>query len=167
MKILQDLDGSFCSWFAGLVDGEGSFQIKHQKSHWWCELSISLREDDKEMLLNIQKELGCGHLYFHNEINSTNGQHNRFMLRFHNLAETQFLASLFECYPLRSKRAKDFLYWNKAIAELCKPAKQRDLIYLQKLYQEIRECRKFTPDSKPPHDIGKAWFEQRLAGREA
>ena len=32
-KSLDDLDPGFCNWFVGLVDGEGSLQLKHQLKH--------------------------------------------------------------------------------------------------------------------------------------
>ena len=160
MKNRNELDSNFCSWFSGFVDGEGCFQIKYQQvikllssgekgrynTYRW-ELCISLREDDRNVLEYIKKELGFGHLYKHPCGNNqgSHNSHSRYMIRFHNLSEVNYLSALLILFPLKSKKVRDFHFWNKAREELNKPSKQRNLEYLLELWQQIRECRKYKP----------------------
>jgi hypothetical protein len=143
IKSLNKVAPEFCSWLAGLVDGEGSLQIKHQKKRWWLELTISLRDDEQQMLDMIRTELGRGSCYLHNSKNPQLRSKPRYMLRFHNAADTRFFTALFERYPLRSKKRHVFELWAKARKELDKPSWSRDQAYLRYLYSAIRQVRNY------------------------
>jgi hypothetical protein len=57
-----EIDADFANWFAGFVDGEGCFSV-HKKNvngfeSYDCQFSITLRADDKPIILEIQKHLG-------------------------------------------------------------------------------------------------------------
>lgn len=157
IKALDDLDPQFCHWFAGLVDGEASFQLKHAQRRWWLELTISLRADDAPMLKMIQKELGRGRCYDHRPAKGITNSHLRYMLRFHNGVDTRFIVALFKRYPLRSKKSRDFELWAEARKELDKPPSARDLRYLKHLDRSIRQVRKYP---NPPIASYKAAGEQ-------
>lgn len=144
MKKLSELDPEFCSWFAGLVDGEGSLQIKNQKNHYWLEFTITMRDDEKQMLDSIRDEFGSGKCYKHRNVSSTvNNSRPRYMFRMHNSNDTRFLVNLFSQYPLRSKKYQVYKIWAEARKELDKPLLKRDQDYLEYLYKAIREARAY------------------------
>lgn len=161
-KPLDDLGPGFCCWLAGLVDGEGCFQVKHQENsgrrrlyrRWQIELTISLRDDDRPMLEMIRKELGRGSSYPH--ARATNPQHPnskpRHMLRFDNALDTRFIVALFERYPLRSKKRREFELWARARNEFNKPVLARDEKYLRYLSQAIRNLKKYEESVIEPYE---------------
>lgn len=152
-KSLDDLDPQFCHWLAGQVDGEGSFQLKSKRHIWWLELTISLRADDRPMLQMIQEQLGRGHCYPHPVAKGANPHsHLRYMLRFANATDTRFIVALFERYPLRSKKRRDFELWAEARKELDKPPLARDLRHLKHLARAIREVRKYEAPMIQPYE---------------
>lgn len=157
IKSLDDLDPGFCSWLAGLVDGEGSPQLTCDKGRWRTELTISLRDDDRLVLKMIQKELGRGSCYPHRRSkNSLPNSRPRYMVKFYNPDDTRFLVALFERYPLRSKKKQVFDLWVKAQDELDKPTQARDLRYLRYLHRAIREARRYKPTLIEPYKpVGK------------
>jgi hypothetical protein len=146
-----NISDNFYDWFAGLVDGEGCFQIKHQENRWWLEMTISLRDDDRPMLENIREHLGFGHLYLHKIRKPPQNQSKpRYMLRFANKNEVHRLIEIFTHHPLRSKKVTDFKFWAEAFEEISKPAAYRDLERLRFLHDAIRENRKYTnPENRP------------------
>lgn len=144
VKALDELDPGFCYWFSGLVDGEGSLQIKYWNSRWWLELTIKLRDDDRPLIEYINKEMGRGKCYVSRNISPP--EHNSksgYMIRFHSTADTRFIVDFFEHYPLRSKKSLVYKIWADARKELDKPIKLRDLEFLKYLYQSIRNARKY------------------------
>lgn len=145
-KSVEQLDLEFCCWLAGLVDGEGSLQLKCDKAKrkWWSELTISLRDDERPMLEMIQKKLGRGACYLHVARSKPQLRSKpRYMLRFHNASDTRFFVDLFERYPLRSKKKQVFKLWAEARKELNKPSFLRDQLYLKYLYRAIRQTRNY------------------------
>jgi hypothetical protein len=148
------LNVDFCNWFAGFADGEGCFQIKRvPKAIGYCyslEFTISLRADDISIIQKIQRDFGYGHIYFQSGKNSSNGSHDRYMIRFVSFEEVGFLVSLFSKYPLLSKKARYFSYWRQAYEELLKAPTLRNTANLEFLYEVIRSIRKFVEILTPP-----------------
>jgi len=152
-KSLDDLDPGFCQWLAGQTDGEGSFNLKHEQERWWLDFTISLRADDLPMLKMIQEQLGRGHCYPHPPAKGANPHSRpRYMLRFANATDTRFIVALFERYPLRSKKRRDFELWAEARKELDKPPLARDLRHLKHLARAIREVRKYKAPMIQPYE---------------
>jgi hypothetical protein len=144
-KELNELEPGFCNWFSGLVDGEGSLQIKHWNNQWWLELTIKLRDDDRPLIEYINREMGRGRCYVARNVSPP--EHNSksgYMIRFHNSDDTRFFVDFFKKYPLRSKKNLVFKIWADARKELDKPFKMRDQEYLKYLYEAIRKTRKYT-----------------------
>jgi len=151
-KSLDELDPGFCSWLAGLVDGEGSFSLKHAARQWWTEGTIKLRDDDRPMLEMIRKELGRGRCYQQREKNpQLPNVRPQYILRFHTAADTRFIVALFERYPLRSKKKREFEIWAEARKELDKPIWARDLRHLRYLYLAIRDTRRYEQPVLAPY----------------
>lgn len=141
-KTLSEFNPEFCSWFVGLVDGEGSLQIKRQKGCYWLEFTISMRGDERPMLESIREELGRGNCYIHRNVSPIeHHSKTRYMFRIHNAVDTRFLVALFDRYPLRSNNYKIYKIWAEARKELDKPLSARDQDYLKHLYQAIRKAR--------------------------
>jgi LAGLIDADG endonuclease len=57
-----EIDPEFAHWFAGFVDGEGCFSVRKKNVNgcetYDCQFSITLRADDKPIILEIKKQLG-------------------------------------------------------------------------------------------------------------
>lgn len=53
---------SFGYWFSGFFDGEGSFGIHIGKQQYVLNMSVTLREDDANVLLHMKKRLDVGTL---------------------------------------------------------------------------------------------------------
>jgi len=170
VKSLDELDPVWCCWLIGLVDGEGSPQLKYQKERYWMDLSIKLRDDEKPMLDMIRHTLGRGHFYWQ----PTGGEQLKYsrpqcVLRFHSAADIRFLIALFERYPLRSKKKHIFPLWAQARKELDKPPLTRDLSYLKYLHKAIRAARQYAqPLIEPykPEGIQLSINIEKEAGKE-
>ena len=100
----------WCSWFAGLVDGEGCFLI-HSVHGRWCaaKLVINMRADDRPMLEEIRKELGFGSLTFRPRSHG-NGKPT-LVYQVSKASELLALVHLFDRSPLRSRKRKDYEVW--------------------------------------------------------
>jgi hypothetical protein len=150
---------NFNSWFAGLTDGEGSFIINRsiRKPHgayknthviFSTRFNMSLRDDDKATLELIKNTLGIGSIihipkekyrYEHSFDNSR----NQSMFRNKNMDDCLFLVRLFNTYPLRSKKAKDFHTWTEAVIEKSKDRFHQDKLMLNYLYEKLKYERKY------------------------
>lgn len=113
------VDPLWCAWFSGLVDGEGYFQIRTTPQNY-CDthLTIVLREDDHAVLENIKATLQCGGLFFvskqSDRLKGSKGK-DQIMWRCIKLKETSgILVPLFDSYPLRTKKMRDYKCWREA-----------------------------------------------------
>lgn len=107
---------SFCYWFAGIVDGEGSFNIVHSKTGPHCPFHIGLRADDVGVLRYVKTSLGFGSVFYEKRRlggSRNNNQAARFVVA--SGRDCMRLVQLFETYPLRSKKQRDFVIWAKAV----------------------------------------------------
>ena len=64
---------SFLNWFAGLVDGEGSFQLHFKTDprnsslgYYRTVFKLGLRSDDGYVIIMLRRELGIGHISVRN-----------------------------------------------------------------------------------------------------
>ncbi len=91
---------------AGFVDGEGAFPIQTRKTPWTKfgftitpEFKISQHKDNGEILMILQKALGCG------KISVKSGQPNQLILVEKNRRRlTEQVIPFFQKYPLIVKR---------------------------------------------------------------
>jgi len=125
---IQDRD-AFGHWLSGFVDGEGCFGIycykqgkkgKFDPGFLSFEFSIQLREDDLAVLESIQKFFGVGSIVKGSrEKLRKQGRKNARDQRKYTCRRIedlwQVIVPHFERYPLRSKKANDFLLWKKAL----------------------------------------------------
>jgi hypothetical protein len=142
----KDIDADFGHWFAGFTDGEGYFGITRIGKSYRCIFSLHLRGDDRPILDDIRDNLEIGDVcdlrpYGQRCFNPT----SRFdVVR---KAEVIRLRDIFTAYPLRSKKAKDFTTWSKAVDEWMTHSNRWDNVSwdsMISLKSELEECRKFT-----------------------
>lgn len=146
MKEITDYWGGF---LAGFTAGEGSFCIakyNHDNSriNYSCRFEISLRDDDRAILEEIQRRLGIGTIY-DRPARIRNGHNTQPQTAFYVCAidECAELVELFEKYPLRAKKKRDFEIWKQAVAELQKAVDCRDADQLEYYFLKIREVRQY------------------------
>jgi hypothetical protein len=139
-----NLDPAWCNWFAGFVDGEGCFSIlcsdtKYKRFN--LMLQISIRIDDKPVIQDILDKLKVG---------STMIRDSPAIWRGCRMAQVRWKIShlrdilnvvipLFEKYPLRTKKAKEFELWRQAafILKQNRWRPNRDLVEVEKLREQI------------------------------
>jgi hypothetical protein len=119
--ISSNVDPLWCSWFTGFLDGEGYFQISPQpksKTAFQICLTITLREDDKYIIEEIKSTLECGRIYYisykHERVK---GHHacNQWRWTVRDISSiVQIIIPLLDHYPLRTKKAHDYVIWRKA-----------------------------------------------------
>jgi len=123
LEIDLDISPEFGHWFAGFVDGEGCFMIRYStlgRKRIGCRFHIALRDDDSAILYEIKKTLGdIGSISRSNSRTGTRsgGHHDNPQVRFavSSIADIyHILIPLFEKYPLRSKKRRDFELWREA-----------------------------------------------------
>lgn len=113
---LDRSDIEFNSWLAGFIDAEGCFLIGKQKSSngsFRCHVrfSLELREDDAEILFEVQEKTGIGNVVLLNSYRDANPT-VRWMIT--SKADRIKLINLLNKFPLRSKKKYDFDFWSKA-----------------------------------------------------
>ena len=135
----------FGYWFSGFVDGEGCFSITTYPhgARYRCELGISQRADDTDLLAMIRDVLGMGKIY-QDIIHHINPIAS---FRIARKSDAQKLTCLFDKYPLRSKKQRDYAVWQQAVIELNKPKQYRNDDFLEQCFHQIRQVRKY--DSTP------------------
>lgn len=137
--------------FAGYVDGEGHFAIiRRQKPRnrlpdYTCSFSIHIRDDDRHVLEQFQRELGgIGHRYdvgARYKPGQTNTQPT-VMWSVNRKAECLMLVAVFEQYRLWTKKAGDFHIWSKAVRYLHGP-RPEGKAPLERWFHEIRANRSY------------------------
>lgn len=106
-------DPNWCSWFSGFIDGEGCFMLRVTNNHPQLEFRIQLRDDDKDVLIQIQKTLGCGYTEPHRQSNPNWSP--AFMFRLSRINHiVNILIPILDKYPLRAKKMNDYKLWREA-----------------------------------------------------
>lgn len=104
----------FGLWFSGFFDGEGSFLAYWAGKTYNFGISVTLRDDDSDVLETINHYLP-GKLYRKPRINTSNPQVNWRIHTLKSLQET--IVPLFEKYPLKSKKHQEFEIWKSIVLE--------------------------------------------------
>lgn len=136
--IFPNVYDEFGHWFAGFVDGEGSFEI--MRRNYRCRFTLGLRDDDSATLEMICKTLGLGKVYYSN-INTIS------KMDIGKREETRKLCLFFDKYPLRSKKQRDYAVWKQAVAEYAKPKQYRSEDLLEQCFHQIRQVRAYNSPS--------------------
>jgi hypothetical protein len=116
-----DHNPSFWDWFAGFVDGEGSFGIAissggpSTKRYSQPHFKLTVRADERPILEEIRERLGCGRIRVHVPGGSTSNLQLSFLLT--SSADCQRLVEVLTLHPLRAKKRNDFKIWAEAVQE--------------------------------------------------
>jgi len=122
---------AFGRWLSGFTDGEGNFQIHQQsckkdgkpRGEYYGSFKIGLRCDDRPILEEVMAYFGCGQIYHVTPSGArvrpgTNPQAHWMAYRLEHLVGQ--IIPHFEAFPLRAKKARDFVIWRQAVLHLHK-----------------------------------------------
>jgi len=131
----------FGHWLAGFIDGEGCFTIiRNANGGWENKFFINVRDDESEIIQDIQSRLQIGRTY-HLAARTYSKSKPQISWRVYRHDDCLALIDFLDQYPLRAKKARDFAIWRKAVE-----AKDRkDFTLLGKLSQEIKDVRAYKP----------------------
>lgn len=153
---MKETDDIWGGWFSGFTDGEGCFTIgkrndKHPCASYRCRCIISLRDDDRAILEEIRDTLEMGVIYDKpaSTYGGRNGQPST-VFQVCSIKECAELVKVFEKYPLRAKKKRDFEIWKQAVAELVKPLDCRDADLLEYCFCKIKEVRQYEKQDELP-----------------
>jgi hypothetical protein len=142
---------AFGYWLAGLIDGEGCFRIHKQKAgdYYAPSFSLKLRDDDTDLIKYIVERTGFGHVA---RDTSPNGNSRPCVIwRVDSRVATEKLAAFLERYPLRSRKARDWVVWQEAV-RVRREMKRgnrwdgpRDWTPLIELKAELEQAREYVP----------------------
>ena len=107
------VDDSFGNWLAGFIAGEGCFRIASQKQGNWYAPSfhLKLRDDDKAILDECARRVG-GRVY-RMPAYKTSNPGARWCCQ--SRADCIALASVLDNYPLRNRKAAEYVVWREAL----------------------------------------------------
>lgn len=153
MPGLPDIDGTYGAWLAGLIDGEASFGISEKKqgdkpSCYGCTFDLKLRADDGPMLREILELTSLGVVA---EEPGKAGANAMVRWSVHAKADCWGIAGLLGRYPLRSKKARDFVVWSAALEywSLATPGRRFDWEPMARLKFLLERQRKFVQTAAP------------------
>jgi hypothetical protein len=137
-------------WFSGFTDGEGCFSIRRRQRDkpWWsCEFILGLRADDGPILKHLQQTTGCGTVHYHVTVHSAArpGANPQYQWHVGKYTDCLALARIFDRYPLRSKKARDFEIWKLALERW----RFKDWRSMEKLAVQLREVREYNGIFEP------------------
>lgn len=154
------MDDDFLHWFAGFIAGEGAFIIAPRYDgsgqQFTTRLKLGLRDDDIDILIEIQSRLNIGRIYRHNP--KAENVNPMAMWIVADIAGCQKLVSIFRKYPLRARKQQDFEVWAEAVAENSRPLEQRDLAKMRYLADRIKLVRRY--DAEEEDETYQAGFLQ-------
>ncbi len=137
MKAQPDLDDGFGHWFAGFVAGEGSFLIyRHGRGgrsgspSYLCGCRIGLRADDAGILHEIVDRTGVGVVRVYERKVTKHAPYAEWRTRSRN--ECVALVHILDRYPLRAKKAADYVIWREAVrywAGMSRPSRSSRLVH--------------------------------------
>lgn len=132
-------------WFAGFVDGEGCFGAYIQAAghgdtaHF--DFTIRLREDDYAILETIRDMLGgIGRL---SRQRCARGGNPVAQWKVSNPGECMLLVRVFEVYPLRAKKARDFDLWRQGVREEARGHMVSNRVAMRRIVEAIQNVRAF------------------------
>lgn len=121
--IAPDSRDVFGMWLSGFVDGEGCFQINRRKHRlapcgfaWVLVFSLGLRADDVGILYEVQRFWNTGRVSIEHPHLTGYRANPSAVYRVGSLkAHQEVVIPHFLRYPLRAKKARDFVVWREAV----------------------------------------------------
>jgi hypothetical protein len=148
-------DAAFCSWFAGLFDGEGSFNLTHRvmsgkRDFWSVGVYIGMRDDDLATLVGLQVRLG-GFISHPPALRAVDGSVKKRSVTWSisTLLGCSALVELFDRYPLRSRKKRHLVVWRQAVEHLVarRLRADQDEAFLQRLLEQLHAERAYQEES--------------------
>lgn len=139
-SVVVNVTAEWASWFSGLVDGEGCFIIYRVGGKYHsASFIINMRADDRPMLEEIKRTLGFGAVHRRRRQRTGNDTH-----AYHVSGAKKMLAlvRLFDQYPLRSRKRRDYEVWRTFVLLHASPKNATDP-RLAELFDEIKQARRF------------------------
>lgn len=149
-----DIDPLWCAWFSGFVDGEGCFSARFKRGEGKkgisASLKISLRNDDAPLILKIQEILKCGSIKLEsNKLKREKGYkaQDGIIWTCERCSECRhILIPLFDKYPLRSKKARDYNIWRELVMLLSEDRHlHQDREHILELCQQLKDIKQYDP----------------------
>ena len=103
------------AWLAGFIDGEGSFNISQSpRGNCWPVLSVTQRDDDRRLMEQIADALG-GSLQTVDHHGGGLPRNPIVHVKVINKAALLGVVAYFDAYPLRTKKAMEYVVWRGAV----------------------------------------------------
>jgi len=141
-------DDNWRAWFSGWIDGEGYFQIQPSKRDRGigCALRVHVRDDDVSLIHDIMETLHCGGIS--HRTGSASGKPSIEWHCYNIDSCRSVLIPIFDKYPLRSKKARDYKIWRDAVIEISdKHYKHGERKHVWDLYKQLLSTRKYIPQN--------------------
>ena len=147
------MDTSFGHWLSGLIDGEGCFRVHKGKrgAYYATHFALKLRDDDTPVLREIWGQTGFGVL---KPDRTRSGNSNPCMAWvIQSKADCLRLVELLDKYPLRSRKARDYVLWREAVEVWVSMNRgnrwhgPRDWSPMIRLKEAIEDARSYRPPS--------------------
>lgn len=108
-------DPLWSAWLTGFTDGEGTFQIIHNKrrKQFTARYALFQRADRVAFLLDIQKTLQCGHIYNRGKYQPPTGPGSYYVV-VDQTSLVNIIIPFFDKYPVRLK-SEEYQIWREAV----------------------------------------------------
>lgn len=150
------VDTDFGHWLAGFIDGEGSFAISRPRNSFVCNFHLALRRDDVAILNECCTRTELGYVIPDvKRVKRSPNENPQSRWEVGGKRQCMRFVQIVEAFPLRAKKANDFVVWRKAVIEwnnigTGKGGSPVDWSRMEKLYHQIKDVRKYVePDDYP------------------
>lgn len=147
-----DITPDLGNYLAGFADGEGCFQIvpSSKATGFIFSFAIFLRCDDKAVLEMLCEKTGLGRVY--DQASSRGNDNARWVI--YTKADCLKLVALFEAYPLRAKKRRDFVIWAEGVRAWAQRRYGEDWGTIAALRHDLISGRAFVqPETKAVENI--------------
>ncbi|MBA7550559.1 hypothetical protein ES705_43077 [subsurface metagenome] len=171
---LETIPEDFSHWFAGCVDGEGSFVLIRgygrrglTKGSYHHRLAIGLHIQELPLLEEIRGILSMGDIQ---RKPAKDGHCSMAHLVFQRKRDCQRLVALFQRFPLRSHKKKEFEIWAECVNLWCSGIMADGLFrQAQNRLKEVRYAYKRSIGGKTDAQAGQdqVGYQSRGTGQES
>lgn len=152
---VDHIDPAFGHWFAGFIDGEGCFFVRRNVTKYngdafvcyGCSLSVAMRDDDIAVLETVRDTLDMGNITRYHQA-QTAKQKPSACLYIGKKNSVLSLVDFFDRFPLRTKKARDYEVWRRAVIEWHRErgakTRGRDWSRMAELHEELKAIRKYV-----------------------
>jgi len=133
----------WANWFVGFFDGEGCFLLAKQQGRIDARISIVLREDDEEILREVEQVTRGGNINAVSKDYDGPNSRDQYVWRVsHNEELKEKIIPIFEYCPPKSKKRQEYRVWKECfetIYELPSSEERKEETYpLRKNLHQIR-----------------------------